>query len=194
MANLGRLFDPSPHHSKENGEIFVFSFLQPTKSRKISYREQQELLRISLEEHPDFNKEGIILDTIEKGGELTGYWDKWQQDKCQTNIFKFSLWQLPTFFICHLDHLPLANCQHFNFHEMLWFGGKCPFSDVDNCLVSNCPTFSLLCKVLKCAISNNCRNGPFCSKFALNEAKMVPIRGSYLRCYLGRYTLILTKI
>lgn len=68
MANLARLFDPSLHHSRENGEIFVFSFLQPTKQRKISYAEQQELLRISLEEHPEFNKQGMILDTIEKGG------------------------------------------------------------------------------------------------------------------------------
>jgi len=67
MAALGRLFDPSPHHTRENGELFVFSFLQPRESRKISYREQQELLRISLEEHPEFNKQGIILDTIEKG-------------------------------------------------------------------------------------------------------------------------------
>lgn len=73
MASLARLFDPSPHHCKENGEIWVFSFLQPTKSRKISYREQQELLRITLEEHPDFNKEGMILDTIEKGGKLKAH-------------------------------------------------------------------------------------------------------------------------
>ena len=48
MANLARLFDPPPLMDKENGDIFVFSFLQPTKSRKISYREQQELLRIGL--------------------------------------------------------------------------------------------------------------------------------------------------
>ena len=73
MAALGRLFDPSPHHTRENGELFVFSFLQPTASRKISYREQQELLRISLEEHPEFNKQGIILDTIEKGGKVLTY-------------------------------------------------------------------------------------------------------------------------
>ena len=52
----------------ENGEIFVMSFLQPRQTRKISYREQQELLRIALEEHPEFNKQGMILDTIEKGG------------------------------------------------------------------------------------------------------------------------------
>jgi len=64
---MARLFDGPPLLDKENGDIFVFSFLQPTKSRKISYREQQELLRIALEEHPDFNKDGMILDTIEKG-------------------------------------------------------------------------------------------------------------------------------
>jgi len=66
-GNLARIFDPSPRHSKENGEIFVMSFLQPSQKRKISYREQQELLRIALEEHPEFNKQGMILDTIEKG-------------------------------------------------------------------------------------------------------------------------------
>jgi len=66
-GNLARIFDPSPHHCKENGEIFVMSFLQPRQTRKISYREQQELLRIALEEHPEFNKQGMILDTIEKG-------------------------------------------------------------------------------------------------------------------------------
>ena len=68
MANLARIFDPSPHHCKENGELFVFSFLQPTKRWRVSYKEQQELLRIALEEHPEFNKQGMILDTIEKGG------------------------------------------------------------------------------------------------------------------------------
>ena len=47
------------------------SFLQPRQTRKISYREQQELLRIALEEHPEFNKQGMILDTIEKGGKKT---------------------------------------------------------------------------------------------------------------------------
>ena len=67
-GNLARIFDPSPRHSKENGEIYVMSFLQPSQKRKISYREQQELLRIALEEHPEFNKQGMILDTIEKGG------------------------------------------------------------------------------------------------------------------------------
>ena len=55
----------------ENGEIFVMSFLQPRQTRKISYREQQELLRITLEEHPEFYKQGMILDTIEKGGKKT---------------------------------------------------------------------------------------------------------------------------
>ena len=48
------------------------SFLQPRQTRKISYREQQELLRIALEEHPEFNKQGMILDTIEKGGKQHG--------------------------------------------------------------------------------------------------------------------------
>ena len=73
MARAARLFDPSPHNSKDNGDIYVFSFIQPTKARKISYREQQELLRIALEEHPEFNKQGIILDTIEKGGECRNF-------------------------------------------------------------------------------------------------------------------------
>ncbi len=110
MANLGRLFDPSPHHSKENGEIFVFSFLQPTKSRKISYREQQELLRISLEEHPDFNKEGIILDTIEKGGEI--YWVLRQMATEQ-----MSNQQLPPFF-------NFASISFFMKFEILFFWGQ----------------------------------------------------------------------
>ena len=48
MANMARLFDGPPLLDKENGDIFVFSFLQPTKARKISYREQQELLRIGM--------------------------------------------------------------------------------------------------------------------------------------------------
>ena len=72
-GNLARIFDPSPGNCKENGDIFVMSFLQPSKTRKISYREQQELLRIALEEHPEFNKQGMILDTIEKGGKLCMY-------------------------------------------------------------------------------------------------------------------------
>ena len=45
---MARLFDGPPLLDKENGDIFVFSFLQPTKARKISYREQQELLRIGM--------------------------------------------------------------------------------------------------------------------------------------------------
>ena len=69
-SDLEGLFEPPKDVDVEDGDTFVFTFLQPTKSRKITYREQQELLRISLEEHEDFNKEGIILDTIEKGGEL----------------------------------------------------------------------------------------------------------------------------
>ena len=51
MANMARLFDGPPLLDKENGDIFVFSFLQPTKARKISYREQQELLRIGMMLH-----------------------------------------------------------------------------------------------------------------------------------------------
>ena len=48
---MARLFDAPPLLDKENGDIFVFSFLQPTKARKISYREQQELLRIGMMLH-----------------------------------------------------------------------------------------------------------------------------------------------
>jgi hypothetical protein len=70
MANLAKMFDSPVDKEVTDGDIFVFTFLQPTKSRKITYRQQQELLRISLEENSDFNKEGMILDTIEKGGSI----------------------------------------------------------------------------------------------------------------------------
>ena len=86
-GNLARIFDPSPRHSKENGEIYVMSFLQPSQKRKISYREQQELLRIALEEHPEFNKQGMILDTIEKGG------------KCACNNMTYEIYFLLTILV-----------------------------------------------------------------------------------------------
>lgn len=61
---MARLFDGPPLLDKENGDIFVFSFLQPTKARKISYREQQELLRIGMMLHAVSTKWGKTQSEI----------------------------------------------------------------------------------------------------------------------------------
>jgi hypothetical protein len=65
MDDLSRMFD-SPDGDDPNA--YIFTFVHPTKSRKITYRQQQELLRIALEEEAQF-KDGFIMDTVEKGGE-----------------------------------------------------------------------------------------------------------------------------
>ncbi len=49
MDDLGRMFDPSPHGS-QGTNAYVFTFIQPTKSQKITYREQQAIFYIN-----DFN-------------------------------------------------------------------------------------------------------------------------------------------
>ena len=41
MDDLGRMFDPSPHPYPN---AYVFTFVQPTKSQKITYREQQAII------------------------------------------------------------------------------------------------------------------------------------------------------
>jgi len=64
MDDLSQLFDQlNPNESNS----YIFTFVHPTKCRKITYRQQQELLRIALEQEEEF-KDGFIMDTVEKGG------------------------------------------------------------------------------------------------------------------------------
>ena len=51
------------------GTRAVFTFVQPTETKKITYREQQARLRRAVSRHKDL-QEGNILDTLEKGGKL----------------------------------------------------------------------------------------------------------------------------
>jgi len=64
MDNLSQMFN---RLDGDKPNTYIFTFAQPTKTRKITYRQQQELLRIALEEDKEF-KDGFIMDTIEKGG------------------------------------------------------------------------------------------------------------------------------
>lgn len=45
----------------------LFSFVRPSSSRKLSYRDQHNELHAALSENPTFN-DGHILDTLERGG------------------------------------------------------------------------------------------------------------------------------
>lgn len=67
MDDLSRMFD---RLNADDPDSYIFTFVHPTKSRKITYRQQQELLRIALEEEEEF-KDGFVMDTVEKGGERT---------------------------------------------------------------------------------------------------------------------------
>lgn len=50
------------------GSRAVFTFVQPTEKKKITYREQQTRLRRAIARHKDL-QDGSLLDTLEKGGE-----------------------------------------------------------------------------------------------------------------------------
>ena len=49
----------------------VFSFVQATRTQRVSYRDQHEQLRGALSRHPVF-RQGRILDTLERGGTSPG--------------------------------------------------------------------------------------------------------------------------
>ncbi len=54
-------------HSSLYGSCAVFSFVQPTEKKKLTYREQQTRLRKAVAKHEHL-QEGTLLDTLEKGG------------------------------------------------------------------------------------------------------------------------------
>lgn len=49
------------------GPLVTFSFLLPGKEERVSYQKQQQLLKEAFENCPLF-KDGLLLDTREKGG------------------------------------------------------------------------------------------------------------------------------
>ena len=57
-------------HGSRVGSRAVFTFVQPTEKKKITYREQQARLRRALARCPKL-QEGSLLDTMEKGGGST---------------------------------------------------------------------------------------------------------------------------
>lgn len=56
-------------HSSLHGSKAVFTFVQPTEKLKITYREQQNRLRMAVARHKDL-QDGCLLDTLEKGGQF----------------------------------------------------------------------------------------------------------------------------
>ena len=57
-------------HASLHGSKAVFTFVQPTEKLKITYREQQNRLRMAVARHKDL-QDGCLLDTLEKGGQLS---------------------------------------------------------------------------------------------------------------------------
>ena len=71
-AKVGRLFrrckiEEWPLFAFTAMQAAVISFVQPTTTRKLSYRDQHNQLHAALSDHPIFH-DGHILDTLERGG------------------------------------------------------------------------------------------------------------------------------